>query len=135
MAQEKTDSKLANQFAAYTNWRKALVDTISDYRSWLNEQELNDGQVDQRAKPIKHGGETDRVPDSPGSKVGFVCAAHSNHGQDQQEAGWRRGEAGQPIGHACAELALRLPGQEDQKEDAQGHDAPGDRIAAGHVAH
>ena len=52
MAEEKSNSKLANQFAAYTEWRKALVDTISDYRSWLNEQELNDGQVDQRIQHL-----------------------------------------------------------------------------------
>lgn len=42
------ENKLAHQFAAYTQWRKALVDTICDYRSWLNEQELNDAQIDQR---------------------------------------------------------------------------------------
>ena len=42
------ENKLAHQFAAYTEWRKALVDTICDYRSWLNEQELNDAQIDQR---------------------------------------------------------------------------------------
>lgn len=42
------ENKLAHQFAAYTDWRKALVDTICDYRSWLNEQELNDAQIDQR---------------------------------------------------------------------------------------
>ncbi|MDZ4210273.1 MAG: dynamin family protein, partial [Methylotenera sp.] len=52
MAQEKSNSKLAHQFAAYTQWRKALVDTISDYRNWLNEQELNDGQVDQRISQL-----------------------------------------------------------------------------------
>jgi hypothetical protein len=42
------ENKLAHQFAAYTDWRKALVETICDYRSWLNEQELNDAQIDQR---------------------------------------------------------------------------------------
>ena len=42
------ENKLGQQFAAYTQWRKALVDTICDYRSWLNEQELNDAQIDQR---------------------------------------------------------------------------------------
>ena len=42
------ENQLAGQFAAYSSWRKALVDTICDYRSWLNEQELNDGQIDQR---------------------------------------------------------------------------------------
>lgn len=52
MAEENSNSKLANQFAAYTEWRKALVDTVSDYRSWLNEQELNDGQIDQRIQHL-----------------------------------------------------------------------------------
>ena len=52
MAQEQSNSKLAHQFAAYSEWRKALVDTICDYRTWLNEQELNDGQVDQRIQQL-----------------------------------------------------------------------------------
>ena len=52
MAQEISNSKLAHQFAAYSEWRKALVDTICDFRSWLNEQELNDGQVDQRIQQL-----------------------------------------------------------------------------------
>ncbi len=42
------ENKLAHQFTAYSEWRKALVDSICDYRSWLNEQELNDAQIDQR---------------------------------------------------------------------------------------
>jgi hypothetical protein len=42
------ENKLAYQFAEYSQWRKALVDSICDYRSWLNEQELNDAQIDQR---------------------------------------------------------------------------------------
>ncbi len=42
------ENKLAHQFAAYSEWRKSLVDSICDYRSWLNEQELNDAQIDQR---------------------------------------------------------------------------------------
>lgn len=46
------ENKLAHQFAAYAEWRKALVDTICDYRSWLNEQELNDGQIDQRIQHL-----------------------------------------------------------------------------------
>lgn len=46
------ENKLAHQFAAYTEWRKGLVDTICDYRNWLNEQELNDGQVDQRIQQL-----------------------------------------------------------------------------------
>lgn len=52
MAHEHSNNKLAHQFAAYSEWRKALVDTICDYRSWLNEQELNDGQVDQRIQQL-----------------------------------------------------------------------------------
>lgn len=52
MAQEITNSKLAHQFAAYSEWRKSLVDTICDFRRWLNEQELNDGQVDQRIQQL-----------------------------------------------------------------------------------
>lgn len=46
------ENKLIHQFAAYAEWRKALVDTICDYRSWLNEQELNDGQIDQRIQHL-----------------------------------------------------------------------------------
>ncbi|MDP1596153.1 MAG: dynamin family protein [Methylotenera sp.] len=46
------DNKLAQHFAVYSEWRKALVDTICDYRSWLNEQELNDAQVDQRIQQL-----------------------------------------------------------------------------------
>ncbi|MES2013818.1 MAG: dynamin family protein [Pseudomonadota bacterium] len=52
MAHEHPNNKLAHQFASYSEWRKALVDTICDYRSWLNEQELNDGQVDQRIQHL-----------------------------------------------------------------------------------
>ncbi|MDZ4140443.1 MAG: dynamin family protein [Methylotenera sp.] len=52
MDQENSKGKLAHQFAAYTEWRKGLVDTIDDYRSWLNEQELNDGQMDQRIQQL-----------------------------------------------------------------------------------
>ena len=46
------DNKLAQHFAVYSEWRKALVDPICDYRSWLNEQELNDAQVDQRIQQL-----------------------------------------------------------------------------------
>lgn len=46
------ENKLADQFAAYSNWRKALIDTICDYRGWLIEQELNDAQVDLRIQHL-----------------------------------------------------------------------------------
>ncbi len=48
MSENMSENKLAQQFEVYSEWRKALVDTICDYRSWLNEQELNDQQSDQR---------------------------------------------------------------------------------------
>ena len=43
-----SDTKLSQEFEAYATWRKTLIDSISDYRSWLNEQELNDSQIDTR---------------------------------------------------------------------------------------
>ena len=46
------ESKLTHQFAVYAEWRKGLVDTICDYRSWLNEQELNDAQIDLRIQHL-----------------------------------------------------------------------------------
>lgn len=42
------ENKLAYQFTAYSEWRRTLVDTITDYRNWLNENELNDAQIEQR---------------------------------------------------------------------------------------
>lgn len=47
-----TENRLAEQFAAYSQWRSALVDTICDYRGWLNEQELNDAQIDLRIQHL-----------------------------------------------------------------------------------
>ena len=46
------ENNLAKQFAVYSEWRKGLVETICDYRNWLNEQELNDAQVDQRIQQL-----------------------------------------------------------------------------------
>jgi hypothetical protein len=45
-------NKLAHQFAAYSAWRKSLVEAICSYRNWLNEQELNDGQIEQRIQQL-----------------------------------------------------------------------------------
>ena len=47
-----TDTTLKDQFAAYSEWRSGLVDTLCDYRSWLNEQELNDAQIDLRIQHL-----------------------------------------------------------------------------------
>jgi len=45
-------NKLSEDFGAYSIWRATLVDIICDYRSWLNEQELNDSQVDLRIQHL-----------------------------------------------------------------------------------
>lgn len=45
-------NKLAHQFAAYSAWRKGLAEIIGGYRGWLNEQELNDGQTEQRLQQL-----------------------------------------------------------------------------------
>jgi hypothetical protein len=42
------NNKFAQQFTAYSDWRKTLVQNIEQYRVWLNNEELNDAQVDQR---------------------------------------------------------------------------------------
>ena len=46
------ENNLAKQFAAYSVWRKGLVQSICDFRHWLNGQELNDAQVDQRIQHL-----------------------------------------------------------------------------------
>ncbi|MCB5184970.1 dynamin family protein [Methylobacillus gramineus] len=45
-------NKLTRHFEVYTEWRKALVETICDYRNWLNEQELNDAQLELRLQQL-----------------------------------------------------------------------------------
>ena len=45
-------TKLSEEFSAYSVWRKGIIDAISEYRSWLNEQELNDMQTDQRINHV-----------------------------------------------------------------------------------
>jgi hypothetical protein len=47
-----THSTLADQFSAYSMWRKGLADALCDYRTWLNEQELNDSQIDLRIQHL-----------------------------------------------------------------------------------
>lgn len=46
------ENKLAHQFAAYAEWRKALFDSISEYQHWLNEQELTDSQIEKHFQRI-----------------------------------------------------------------------------------
>jgi len=46
------DNKLKLQFAAYADWRKALTERIAEYRVWLNSQDMNDSQTDQRISQL-----------------------------------------------------------------------------------
>lgn len=46
------DNKLAKQFAAYSDWRKGLVQSIAAYRDWLSGHELNGPQIDQRLQHV-----------------------------------------------------------------------------------
>lgn len=46
------DSNLESHLDAYSEWRAGLVDSIGDYRNWLNEQELNEAQIDQRINEL-----------------------------------------------------------------------------------
>jgi len=45
-------TNLENHLTSYAEWRAGLVDSVNDYRRWLNEQELNDAQVDQRINSL-----------------------------------------------------------------------------------
>lgn len=46
------ENKLKLQFAAYADWRKALTERIAEYRVWLNSQDMNDSQTDQRINQL-----------------------------------------------------------------------------------
>jgi hypothetical protein len=46
------ENKLAHQFAAYAQWRKALYDSINEYQHWLNEQELIDSQIEKHIQQL-----------------------------------------------------------------------------------
>jgi len=43
---------LASDFEAYSRWRAALSDQVSDYRQWLNREDLNDSQRDLRLQQL-----------------------------------------------------------------------------------
>ena len=42
------NNKFAQQFIAYSDWRKTLTQSIEQYSSWLKEEELSDAQLEQR---------------------------------------------------------------------------------------
>jgi hypothetical protein len=70
-----TDTTLKDQFAAYSEWRGGLVDTLCDYRSWLNEQELNDSQIDLRIQHL-----LDRLRDD---KLNVAFVAEFSRGKSE----------------------------------------------------
>jgi hypothetical protein len=70
-----THSTLADQFAAYSLWRGGLVDALSDYRSWLNEQELSDAQIDLRIQHL-----LDRLRDD---KLNVAFVAEFSRGKSE----------------------------------------------------
>ena len=43
---------LASDFEAYSQWRSRLSDHVSDYRQWLNREDLNDSQRDLRLQQL-----------------------------------------------------------------------------------
>lgn len=43
---------LASDFEAYSRWRATLSDQVSDYRQWLNREDLNDSQRDLRLQQL-----------------------------------------------------------------------------------
>lgn len=45
-------ASLASDFEAYSQWRSGLSDRISDYRQWLDQEDLNDTQRDLRLQQL-----------------------------------------------------------------------------------
>lgn len=52
---------LANQFAAYTEWRTNLSSTIGQFKSWLADNELSDAQTDLRLTQLLERLREDRL--------------------------------------------------------------------------
>ncbi|MDP2828933.1 MAG: dynamin family protein [Sulfuricellaceae bacterium] len=70
-----TNENLVAHFEAYSAWRSGLSDSINGYRSWLNEQELNDGQTDLRIQHI-----LDRLRDD---KLNVAFVAEFSRGKSE----------------------------------------------------
>jgi len=47
-----TNASLVNDFEAYSQWRSELSRRITDYRSWLGKEDLNDSQRDLRLQQL-----------------------------------------------------------------------------------
>lgn len=52
---------LANQFAAYTEWRSRLSADIGEFQGWLGRNELSDGQTDLRLTRLQERLREDRL--------------------------------------------------------------------------
>ncbi len=70
-----TNENLVAHFEAYSAWRTGLSDSIGEYRNWLNEQELNDGQTDLRIQHI-----LDRLRDD---KLNVAFVAEFSRGKSE----------------------------------------------------
>ncbi len=66
---------LVAHFEAYSAWRSDLSDNIGDFRNWLNEQELNDGQTDLRIQHL-----LDRLHDD---KLNVAFVAEFSRGKSE----------------------------------------------------
>jgi len=66
---------LVTHFEAYSAWRSRLTDNVSDFRNWLNEQELNDAQTDQRIQHL-----LDRLHDD---KLNVAFVAEFSRGKSE----------------------------------------------------
>jgi hypothetical protein len=43
---------LEQHFGVYSDWRQSLADAVTDFKSWLQTQELSDTQIDQRLEHV-----------------------------------------------------------------------------------
>ncbi len=66
---------LVAHFEAYSAWRSRLSDNVGDFRNWLNEQELNDGQTDLRIQHL-----LDRLHDD---KLNVAFVAEFSRGKSE----------------------------------------------------
>ncbi|MBU1691157.1 MAG: dynamin family protein [Gammaproteobacteria bacterium] len=66
---------LVAHFEAYSAWRSRLTDNVGDFRNWLNEQELNDAQTDQRIQHL-----LDRLHDD---KLNVAFVAEFSRGKSE----------------------------------------------------
>lgn len=66
---------LVAHFEAYSTWRSTLSGQIGDFRSWLNEQELNDSQTDLRIQHL-----LDRLHDD---KLNVAFVAEFSRGKSE----------------------------------------------------